>query len=266
MKEKGQTLIFVLLVMVLALGIGLTISRRIISGYKRSTSLDSSSRALAVSEAALEKFLALPTLTLDTYIQNNNCGSNCTISITGNDGLVATATVALAYSGNSTNQVDVLVKKDQTYEANLSGYSSSAPLEICWNNSTSGNNPSIYASYVNGNAPYTLNKYAYNAASTIYSSNGFSNSSPDLTYPNCFTIPAKTSPRLLRIRAIYNDAQVRVIPKNGATIPIQGYLITSTGSINNVKKTVRAIRTKPFLPSSFDFAVFSTSLTEPLQN
>ncbi len=259
-------MIFVLLVMVIALGIGLTISRRIIGGYKRTTALDSSSRAIAISEAALEKFLVLPTSTLDTYIQNNSCGSNCTISITGNDGLVATATVTLSYSGNSTTQVDTLVKKDQTYEANLSGYSSSAPLEVCWNNSTSGSNPSIYATHISGAAPYVINKYAYNAASTIYSSNGFTNSSPDLTYPSCFTIPAIATPKILRVRAVYNDASVHIIPKNGATIPIQGYLITSTGYVNNVKKTVKALRTKPFLPSTFDFAVFSTSSTDPFQN
>ena len=119
---------------------------------------------------------------------------------------------------------------------------------------------------MHGASPYSLSKYAYNAASTLHGSNGFSTAASDLSYPNCFTVPAKTAPLFLRVRAIYNDINLHVIPKGGSALPIQGYVITATGAVSDVVKTVTALKTKPYLPSEFDFAIFSTSDDTPLQN
>ncbi len=266
-NEKGQALIIVLLVMIMALGIGLAVSQRIITSYKRTTNLDSGSRALAVAESAVERILILSTSTLDQYISNNSCGSNCQLTITGSDGVVAKADVTLAYTGNSISTFNVDIEKDHTYEVDLVGYQAGKQLELCWDNAVSGDNPSIYSSYIYlSSGTYKVTKYAYNSSSTTYSLNGFSSSSPDLSYPNCFTFTPASTAQFLRVRAVYNDVSLHVIPKGGATLPIQGYLITSTGYVNNVKKTIKVVKSKPTLPSSFDFAIFSTSDTQPLGN
>ena len=267
MNEKGQTLIVVMMVMIIALATGLVVSERIISGQRRTTTLDSSSRALFVAEALVERILNYPPSTLDTYITNNSCGSNCALTIVGDDNITADAVATLAFSGNSTDTFDIDVNKDETYEINLIGYSGSAAIELCWDDATTGDNPSVYVTYIHGSAsPYTMNKYAYNSASTLYSSNGFTSSAPADGYSNCFTITAKTGPQFIRVRPAYNDLALHVVPKNGATLPSQGYVITSTGSVNEIKKTIQVIKTKPFLPSEFDFAIFSTGADNPLQN
>ena len=266
-SKKGQTLIAVLMVMAISLAVGLAISQRIIVGQKRSTYQDTSARALAVAEAAIEKVLTYSSSTLDDYITNNNCGANCQVSITGSDGIVASATVTLSYSGNVSSSLDIKVLKDTTYELDLTSYSSTAQLEICWDNATSGDNPSIVTMQAYGSTmPSTVAYYAYNSASTSYTSNGFSSATPDISYQNCFTLPARSSLKFARVRSIYNDANVHFVPKSGATLPIQGYLLSSTGSVNNIKKTIQVVKSKPFLPASFDFTIFSTSTDDTLTN
>ena len=76
-NQKGQTLVIVLLVMILALATGLIVSNRVIQGFKRSVKIDSSVRALGVAEALVERILTLNSGTLDDYIANNSCGSAC---------------------------------------------------------------------------------------------------------------------------------------------------------------------------------------------
>lgn len=266
LNSKGQTLIGVMLVMIIALAMGITISQRILSGYIRTTNIDSSARAESVAKAAAEKVLAYSTTALDSYITNNNCGSNCTLSIVGADGVTASAVVTLSFAGNSASAQTSLISKDSTYEINMVGYSDSQQLELCWDNAVTGNNPSIYVSYIFGTNPYQISKYAYNSASTQYSTNGFDSSSPDLSYANCVNLPAKTAPQFARVRAVYNDVNLHVIPKGGATLPIQGYLITSVGTVGTIKRTVTVIKSKPYLPTVFDFAIFSSSDSSPLQN
>jgi Tfp pilus assembly protein PilX len=264
-NQKGQTLIVVLMLMIISLSIGLAVSQRIISSSKRSVTLDSSSRAQAVAEAAIEKMLPTSTTTLDSYITNNNCGTNCQLTISGADGVSATATVTLAYAGNSTSLFNTKVERDAVTELDLTGYGNRA-LEICWDGS-SGNTPSVSALFVYGaSVPYTSQRFAYNSASTTHSSNGFSTAAPDLSYANCFTIGAQSNPRFVRIRALYSDLNLYVIPKSGGTLPVQGYLMTSVGRFGGVTKTIQALKSRSFVPASFDFVLFNTSEDTVLTN
>lgn len=266
LNNKGQTLIFVAFVMIIALSIGVVISDRIIGGLNRSSGFDSSARALGVAQALSERVLALPNTTLDAYIQNNNCSTACNLSITGSDGVISTATATLSYAGSTATEFNVSVQKDSVYEVNLSGFSNSASINVCWENADSGNNPSVVASHVYGTSSYSIVKYAHNSTSTVYTANGFSTAGAYLSYPNCFTVTAKTNPKLLRVRAVYNDLKLHIIPQSGSTLPVQGYLITSVGAVNNVKRTVKYIKSSAFSPFPLDFAIFSTSETSGLGN
>ncbi len=264
-NQKGQTLIVVMMLMIISLSIGLAISQRIIKGSGNSTTLDTSSRAYAVAEAAIEKMLPTAPGTLDTYINNNSCGTNCQVTITGADGVAATATVSLSYAGNSTSLFNTKVSRDDVTEVDLTGYGN-RPLELCWDGS-SGSTPSVSALFVYGSStPYSSQRYAYNSTSTTHSSNGFTAAAPDLSYSNCFTISGQDNPRFVRIRAIYQDLNLYVIPKSGGTLPVQGYLLTSVGRLGSVTKTVTALKSRSFVPSSFDYVLFSTSDSTILTN
>jgi len=52
-NEKGQTLVIVVSVMVVALAVGMSLSTRYFKGLKSVVQTDSSSRALAVAEAGV---------------------------------------------------------------------------------------------------------------------------------------------------------------------------------------------------------------------
>jgi hypothetical protein len=70
----------------------------------------------------------------------------------------------------------------------------------------------------------------------------------------------------VRVRALYADLSLYVIPKSGGTLPVQGYLMTSVGRFGGVTKTVQALKSRSFVPASFDFVLFNTSEDTVLTN
>ncbi|MEK7595833.1 MAG: hypothetical protein AAB443_04585 [Patescibacteria group bacterium] len=267
LNQRGQTLIVMLLIMLAALAIGLAVSQRLVGSLWRSANLDNASRSDTVAHALVERVLTIPSATLDSYITNSNCTTDCGLTITGNDGVTSIATATLSYAGNSTQTFDVSIDKNSVYEISMTSYSGSASVELCWDNAISGSNPSVYVTYIYGSsAPYSISYYAYNSAATLFTANGFMAATPDLSYPNCFTISPKTSPQFMRLKALYNNVFLHVVPKNGASIPVQGYLISVTGQTGQVRRTLKLIKSKPFLSPIFDFTLFSTSGDTSLQN
>jgi len=77
-NEKGQTLVIVFMMMIIALSIGLSVSSRYIKSLGILSRADNSARAHAVAEAAIEHLLLLPIATLESYAQNGTCGADCT--------------------------------------------------------------------------------------------------------------------------------------------------------------------------------------------
>jgi len=266
LSSKGQALVVVVFIMTLALAIGITASTRLLKSVDIGVKQDASGRALSVAEAAVERMLRLDTQTLSNYITYGNCGSNCQLTITGEDGVLAQANVTLSFIGNSQNPLAIDLKTGDVFEVDLTGYQNGKALQVCWNN-PSGDRPSIYAMLVYGSSPtFAIDSYAYNSIGSVYTSNGFSNPSASGGYDNCFTIPGHTNPKLARLRAFYNAVTAYILPSGGAAIPGQGIMIESMGSVSGVTKIVRVVKSKPFLPLQFDFAVFSKSATSPLSN
>jgi hypothetical protein len=130
-NQKGQTLVIVISVMILALAIGVAVSTRFLRTLRNVTETDSSSRALAVAEAGAERMLVLPMDTLAGYITNNNCGSNCILSIVGEDGVSATADIVLSFQGNSSSAYPISLETGKTTEINMSGYPSNTIVSVC---------------------------------------------------------------------------------------------------------------------------------------
>lgn len=286
-NEKGQTLIFVLLIMVIALGVGISISSRAISTTRRSTNVDSSSRALAAAEAGVETYLARSFNNLNSQIPPSvltNCLAQTADPIehpfVGADGVSTTAQVVIGRYGCVTGSqtYNYNVDRDGILELKLDNSTYPLQLEICFS-SPSGASSSLYyllLSGVTGASPnISVSKMGYNqlnASSVPQPVNNF----PDATYTSdgmsCFTTPsmsALSTPRLLRIHSLYNSSLVRVRATTGA-LRYQGFTITSTATIgtspasvdtaqDKVKRTVKARKSLPYLPAAFDFAIFSDS-------
>jgi len=267
-NKKGQTLIIVVLTMMMALAVGISISSRFLKSVNVTTRSDSSNRALAVAEALTERLLVKPYATLKGYIDFGNCGTECALSINGTDGVLATASAVLSYVGNDSNSLPVSLKRDKVTEVYLTGYTANKTLSVCWNNPQSGGEGSVagFLVYDTGGSTYVLSNFAYNSLNSVYSSNGFSQAVSDFGYTNCFNIVGQTTPKLLRLKSVYNDVEAYVIPAAGATIPVQGILIKSTGTVQNSTRVISVTKSNSYLPIPFDYTIQVKSTTNPFSN
>lgn len=266
-QEKGQVLVIIVVVMVFSVALGVSVASSFLKRINRFSSVDTSGRAAGVAEAAIEKLLLKDITTLSNYIQNNTCGADCFLQITGIDGLTASAVVQLLYLGNSASNLDVNLKQSETYEVNLSGYPDSKDLSVCWNTPSLGNYPSLFANYIYGTSQsYTVDSYAYNTSGSLNSGNGFSSAVANNGYSNCFSITGRQNPKLIRLKTIYADIDAVIVPAQGTVFPKQGILIESTGTLSGISKKVTVKKMYESVPLEFDYTVYQKSLSEPLSN
>ena len=86
------------------------------------SNVDSAARALAVSEAAIEHILLLPMDTLEQYVTNRTCTTDCHLEIVGEDEIKAVANITLAFAGNTTSNYSIELDSYSVSEINLQGY------------------------------------------------------------------------------------------------------------------------------------------------
>ncbi|HSX39426.1 MAG TPA: hypothetical protein VLI92_02440 [Candidatus Saccharimonadales bacterium] len=266
-SEQGQTLVIITFLMLIALGIGVSISNTFFKNLKTLSQTDDSSRASAVAEAAVERLLLVSQATLQNYIQFNNCGTACTLTINSTDGITARATVVLSYVGNSSANYEVKLQKNETTEVSLSSYPNTTDLSVCWNTPSSGPLPSVTALFFYGaSGSYLANNYAYNTLGSSHSDNGFASPTAHFGYTNCFTVTGNTNPVALRLKSLYADADVFVVPATNVSIPIQGILLDSTGTVSTVSKHIQVIKNFASTPTVFDYILYQKSTTTALSN
>lgn len=265
-KESGQTLIIIVFVMILALATGISVSSRFIKNLRSTTRTQTGYRSGAIAEAALERILLKNSDELQDYINYGSCGSDCTLSITNSDGIVETANITLTQLGNSSDPFVLRITQDQSNEINLSGYSDNTDITLCWNDPSSGEYPSLVGMLVHGTlGSYEATSFAYNSAASTQSNNFYTASAAN-GYQNCFSIDSQEDPQLIRLRALYQDTDVTVIPDSGSVIPSQGILIESEGHVLDTNTKVSAIKGTNATPYIFDYVLFSKSESNPLAN
>lgn len=283
----GQALIILLLVMVIGLTIGLSVATRSTTDIRIATQHAYSQKAFSAAEAGIEDALRRD-LGLVTV-----AGGKIS-SAPGGD--AAYEVKVTAQGGGQTFATSTSVAQDDVAQIVLTPPSSPAPtgLWIYWINendkserdplatpSVPGASLEITEVYLDG-AEYKVKKYAVNptcdTTSETGETNGFDPVNPDnlqcssasnnvggRTYRNRVAITLQANSRLLRFRPLYNKTSVAVQVKSpaNATLPIQSYLIESTGIAGDVSRKLQVSRSLEALPSIFDYAIYSgTSLTK----
>lgn len=260
--QSGQTLILVIMVMIAALFVGLTTSSRFVSRLHLLSNTDDASKAVGVAEASIERLLVLPASTLDGYINNNNCGSACTLSILDFNGQAITSNVILSHTGNSSVQYDVSLTEDHFEEVSLVGFSSGRSVSICW----TGEN-SIVGEYIYTNSGvYTAAPFAVNSVSTAHPENNFADASANYGYSSCHSVTASNTPIALRIKSVYGKIDAHIVPAAGYSIPVQGIKLVATGKAGKTIKTITVIKSTSFTPSQFDYVLYQKSNSDTLSN
>lgn len=263
MKEtKGQTLVAIVVLSVLALTVGIIISNRFIKGLRGITESDNSSKALAIAEAGVERILLMPNETLEEYINFNSCGDTCLLEVTAPLGQKITAEVTLSFAGNSNDTFEADIKEGEVYQINLVGYGQGVGIDICWNDVAS-----FYASYIfEQGSQVKSSAYAYNSTSYSGFDNGFSSAFSNHGYSSCFNILAEGIPKKLRLKSFYSDSTFYVVPDATQNLPVQGVLITSTGRAGNAIKTVSVLKSDTTAPEFFDYVLYQRTSSGPLSN
>ncbi len=261
-NERGQTLIIAIIIMVLALTIGVTVSNRYLSTLKNISESDNSSRALAVAEAAIENILILPQETLEEFINYNNCGSTCVLEISGQSNYRARADVSLSFAGGSNEPYVIKIPNGEIYQLSLNGYNSDSAVDVCWDSMAS-----VYASYIYESSGAVLSEvYSYNPIGYVGAANGFFEATSSHGHTNCFLVTASGTPRVLRVKPYNEDTFLYFIPSEGQNIPSQGILITSVGRSGDAVKTVQVLKTTGAVPEYFDYVIYQKSPDIPLSN
>ncbi|MFC1756152.1 hypothetical protein ACFLZK_02050 [Patescibacteria group bacterium] len=272
-NEKGQTLLFVVVAMTIALAIGINASVRTVTSLSRTARTDTSSRALSAAEGGIERFLSLSTQELESAI-GGTCAAGAYDNSTGAckiefddvlDVLVSQAFVTVErYAPLS---YPFTLESGQVKEVNLYDFTNpgnfytSNLIKICWTSRPQSD--IMYLSYnsagVQARGGITGDDFPGGIG---YVAQGFDPAGPGQHgYKNCEVVDIGVSIYGLRIRSVGGTSDVAIYGE-GATLPLQGYVITSVGTIEQdqsvtASRTIRVIRTLPYLPVSFDYALFS---------
>jgi hypothetical protein len=287
-NRKGQAILFAVVGVTIALAIGVTVASRNLSSSSRVSRTDISARAYAAAEGGIERLLALS----DSSLANIALGVTGACNYAGfdDDPVGTTGTCALYYdpvfgdnitslaelkvetfyyneSDTSNEYYDFSLKNGFTKEValiNVDGtkqYTNST-ITICWKNKEAA----LY--YFSYNASGAMRKGALRSSTSTAtfpnyadtSSLGFDTYSTTENGYYCKSVGLVASPYGLRIRALYNDTDVRIKPS--MDLPTQGYKLTSSGKIlqqSEVReiKVVKVYRSLPYMPSFFDSALYS---------
>lgn len=291
LKQKGQVVLILILIMTVALSIGLSIVQKSLVDVSTASKVEQSSRAFSAAEAGIEKVLQ----------PGGTCFGNC-INFTENSSKASVSGVSLIpYIQPPSIIQDALelppLAKEDVAQVWLADYNSvSNPptagyaqntLDIYWGNSSTDKAAiEVTLVYYNG-ATYQSAKWFIDnesASSSRNPANGFDT----VNCPGTYTFPKNTYQckktldfnsiktakpaavwMLIRVRLLYNSSsqpiavQSSVICPAGAasctaySLPPQARSITSTGVSGETQRKVTLFQLNKVVSPLFDYAIFS---------
>lgn len=258
-SQKGQTLLIVVLVMVIAVTVGLSVVSKSITSLRTSTEEANSAKALSAAEAGIQQTLQSGASIAGSTLPNTSYNTN----IATQSGLEV-----LLNGGN-------VVPKDDGADLWLIDYNNGSPnysiawsgvsfdvywgrsSDICDSNPLINTKAALEIAVISGPLPGTIKKFAYDPCGTRKSSNNFSAASAGgivggRTFPNRATIPV-VSGLVARIIPLYANTVVGI--RGAIALPSQGSLITSTGTSgpagNAVVRKINVFQGYPQIPAQY---------------
>jgi hypothetical protein len=280
-SERGQALLIVVLVMVIALTVGLSLASRSITNLRNSTDEANSQSAFAAAEAGVEQAVKLGNVTgssvlsgVDFNDKNKSQISNVDIeTISGDEFLLNNGNPVFQDDGQ-----DVWLSTHTEDPAQLFQTSWPGTLYVYWgtsNDITGCSDPAMEVLLIFGTRTSpSMQKYVYDQCASRRNINHFSalpvnasgsfpvngaNGSITFNYKVPFPpITPLTTGLLARIIPLYKAGSIGI---KGANLPIQGKIITSIGTAGSTgTETVRKIsffQGYESLPSEFFFSLFT---------
>ncbi len=288
MKEKGQAILILILVMTVALSIGLSMIQRSLVDVSTASKVEQSSRAFSAAEAGIEKALQ----------PGSSCGNNCVsfdnsskADVSGVDLIPVVPTSGIR---QAVLEYPPLAKEDvvQVWLADYASSNSNPPpiryaqntLDVYWGNNSGTDKAALELTLVYyGTDPqdpvvsernvqkYRSHKWYLDYTGLVRTpDNKFDNASTcngSSTY-TCkkvlnFSANEAAGLMLLRARLLYNSTSqpiaVQAVGTCGiaCSLPAQAKWITATGKSGETQRKVRVFQLKNVVPPFFDYAIFS---------
>ena len=273
LNQKGQSLLIVVLVMVVALTVGLAVVARSIVNLKNSQQEVGSQQALSAAEAGVEQAIKSGISVSDGTFSTSTkyetaiktVSGDADFLLNGNNKVSQDDATYIWLTHYSTDSTQLFLNADRWALAPSVG-----SLDIYWgNSSTACNNAALEIAVVSGSrATPVVKRYAYDPCSPggldRASKNNFSqptsipggHSISGIKLYSKVTIPI-TNGFLVRIVPLYADSYVGAF--GTPQLPSQGAIITSTGKTDNntVQRRLDVFQGYPELPAElFPFSLF----------
>ena len=264
-----------IMVMAVSLTLGVAISSRVVTTLRQISYSAQSAEALALAEAGAEDGLK--------RIKDNPSNPlNCTPPFPCSSGDVPLGngrfnyTITIIAASLVFDELSPL-SRDKAVQINLEGYAPGASIYVNWVDSSKtaeANDPAameVSIVYVEGGS-YKLLRYAWDPLPVRRATNrfftpgslGYPVDGVNYQYRVSLSAPVGTTPRLLRLRALYTAVPSSFAISAPVPLPAQGVKITSTGYVGRIQRAVEVVRSQPALSELYDFVLFSGSQSVPL--
>lgn len=235
MKKDGQAALIILAVMALGMTLAMSLSRQVLTDTQISEQEEESAKAFSAAEAGVEEALRMLSQ------------GQTEVTIDAGDLGVDEVDVDILEQGGGEQFVYPISLRpgefapiwlrdhnsDGTLNEN-SGYTGTT-ITLCWEDNTAIEAIYFYRD-VGGN--YQIGRYALDPDETRAGNNGFTSnnigacSAIDGLNRSYQITDLSGTPIMLVVRPFYQETRVGVIGQTGTSLPAQGYLITSSGSVN----------------------------------
>lgn len=260
--EKGQVLLIVVLVMIVALTVGLSIVSRTITSNRITTEEQNSEQAFSAAEAGLEQALSNNQATAGAFL-NRATYTTTVRTVSGNDILLNNGAPILKDSAS-----DVWLSQ---YPGNTSPWSGNLtvywgnPSDTCTANEATNSRAALEVVLISGTRAvprvthYALDPCPARAANNRFESISGSSATiggKTFAYSKVITILPASPGLLMRIVPLYASSPVAV--RGSTALPAQGTLVESVGTADNTQRKIVSFRGYPSLPTElFPFILFS---------
>lgn len=263
--ERGQVLLIVVLIMVVSLTVGLSVSLRSITNVRSSTEEEQSQRALSAAEAGIEQALSSNQQIQDLRIGENSIVKSVQITpLSGSELILNNGNIIERDDGEDVWLVPHTASDVPDYASLVD-----RTLEIHWGDSSGAcNNAAVeiitlYDDPVNpktkrevfdpcgarGDAVANPNPFPTPSSGTIIQGRSFS-------YKASITI---TKGIILRVVPLFKNTYVGARVTSGVALPSQGRKIDSTGESGDTQRKITFFRGYPKLPAElFQYILFLT--------
>ncbi len=266
-KQKGQTVLIILLIVAVILTVGLAAISSSISDIKVTQQTEEASRAFYVAESALEEHLLSPLGAQESGTIGDVDYVVSRLQQGGNEFL-------FPFKAESNDpQIFWLIGHDDQGEMDLATKYSDSSISLYWTDSDSGETPALAVAYVyNESGVYKVSRYNFDPDGERIGDNHFDPASSgsfslgEKTFKYTATISdleqgALIQPYFLKLTLLYNSTPqlIGVKPNGSSQLPNQGYCFVSTATVaqSGITRKIKQCKLWQGLPAVFQWGLFS---------